>query len=176
MACENRPVKAEHMKDNPLVAAMNKRIKTVVVLIILGICILMAALPFSSVYDKKENIMWNVMRSFVTGEIILKKGVIEYIPDRDEHLYREFTEYKSKHPEFQSLSEDELIDKFYYEKYRDKMYRMEFLLKLTKQKAVTRQDKIAIPYRYVFASGVSLILFGTGIIILSAIRRKKIKS
>jgi len=73
MACENRLVKAEHMKDNPLVAAMNKRIKTGVVLIILGICILMAVLPFSSVYDKKENIMWNVMRSFVTGEIILKK-------------------------------------------------------------------------------------------------------
>jgi hypothetical protein len=51
---------------------------------------------------------------------------------------------------------------------------MEFLLKLTKQKAVTRQDKIAIPYRYVSASGASLMLFGTGIIILSTIKRKKI--
>jgi hypothetical protein len=154
---------------------MNKRIKTGVVLIILGICILMVGLPFSSVYDKKENIMWNIMRSFVTGEIILRKGVIEYVPDRDEHLYKEFTEYKSKHPEFENLSEEELINKFYYENYRDKMYRMEFLLKLTKQKAVTRQDKIALPYRYVSASGVSLMLFGTGIIVLSAIRRNKIK-
>jgi hypothetical protein len=154
---------------------MNKRIKIGVVLIILGICILMAGLPFSSVYDKKEKIMWNIMRSFVTGEIILRKGVTEYVPDRDEHLYKEFTEYKSKHPEFENLSEEELINKFYYDNYKDKMYRMEFLLKLTKQKAVTRQDKIAIPYRYVFASGVSLMLFGTGIIILSAIRRNKIK-
>jgi hypothetical protein len=154
---------------------MNKRIKIGVVLIILGICILMAGLPFSSVYDKKEKIMWNIMRSFVTGEIILRKGVTEYVPDRDEHLYKEFTEYKSKHPEFENLSEEELINKFYYDNYKDKMYRMEFLLKLTKQKAVTRQDKIAIPYRYVFASGVSLMLFGTGIIILSALRRKKVK-
>jgi hypothetical protein len=109
----------------------------------------------------------------VTGEIILRKSVIEYVSDRDEHLYKEFIEYKTKHPEFQNLSEEELINKFYYENYRDKMYRMEFLLKLTKQKAVMRQDKIAIPYRYVFASGVSLMLFGTGIIILSAMRRKK---
>jgi hypothetical protein len=154
---------------------MNKRIKIGAVLIILGICILMVGLPFSSVYDKKENIMWNIMRSFVTGEIIFRESVLEYVSDRDEHLYKEFTEYKSKHPEFQNLSEDELIDKFYYEKYSDKMYRMEFLLKLTKQKAVTRQDKIAIPYRYISASGVSLMLFGTGIIILSAIRRKIIK-
>ncbi len=152
---------------------MNKRIKIGAVLIILGICILMVGLPFSSVYDKKENIMWNIMRSFVTGEIILRKSVIEYVSDRDEHLYKEFIEYKTKHPEFQNLSEEELINKFYYENYRDKMYRMEFLLKLTKQKAVMRQDKIAIPYRYVFASGVSLMLFGTGIIILSAMRRKK---
>jgi hypothetical protein len=154
---------------------MNKRIKTGVVLIILGISILMVGLPFSSVYDKKENIMWNIMRSFVMGEIILRKGVTEYVPDRDEHLYKEFTEYKSKHPEFQNLSEEELINKFYYENYSDKIYRMEFLLKLTKQKAVTLQDKIAIPYRYVSASGVSSMLFGTGIIVLSAKRREKIK-
>ena len=154
---------------------MNKRIKTGTVLIILGICILMVGLPFSSVYDKKENIMWNIIRSFVTGEIILRKSVIEYVSDRDENLYRDFIEYKTKHPEFQNFSEEELINIFYYENYRDKMYRMEFLLKLTKQKAVTRQDKIAIPYRYISASGVSLMLFGTGIIILSAIRRKQIK-
>jgi hypothetical protein len=153
---------------------MNKRIKTGVILIILGICILMAGLPFSSVYDKKENILWNLIRSFVMGEIILRKAVIEYVPDRDDRLYKEFTEYKSQHPEFQNLSEEELINKFYYENNRDKMYRMEFLLKLTKKKAVTRQDKIAVPYRYVFASGVSLMLFGTGIIILSAMRRKKV--
>jgi ribosomal protein S8 len=94
---------------------------------------------------------------------------------RDEALYREFTEYKSKHPEFQNLSKEELINKFYYENYRDKIYRMEFLLKFTKRKAVTRQDKIAIPYRYVFASIISLMLFGIGIIILSAVRRKKVK-
>lgn len=154
---------------------MSKKIKIGVILIILGICILIVCLHFSSAYDKKENIMWNIIRNFVMGEIILRKGVIEYVPDRNEHLYKEFTEYKSKHPEFQNLSEDESIDKFYYENYRDKIYRMEFLLKLTKRKAVTRQEKIAIPYRYVFASGASLMLFGTGVIILSAIRRKKIK-
>jgi hypothetical protein len=130
---------------------VSRRKKTGIIVIVLGICLFTFSLPFTSVYDKKENILWNIIRSVITGEIILRESVIEYVPDRDEDLYKEFNEYKSQHPDFQNLSEDELIDKFYYENYRDKMYRMEFLLKLTKQKALTHQNKISIPYRYVFA-------------------------
>ena len=149
-----------------------KKKKIGVILIILGLWLFTVSLPFTSVYDKKENILWNIIRSVITGEIVLRESIIEYVPDRDEELYKEFTEYKSQHPEFQNLSEDELIDKFYYQNYRDKMYRMQFLLKLTKQKAVTHQSRLAIPYRYVFAFCVFLMLLGAGIITLSVIKKE----
>jgi hypothetical protein len=50
---------------------------------------------------------------------------------------------------------------------------MEFRLKLEKQKIVTRKSKIAVPYKYIFASGIFFIFTGTGIIILSIIKNRK---
>jgi hypothetical protein len=149
------------------------KIKIGVILIILAIWLFTISLPFTSVYDKKDNILWNIIRSVITGELVLRESIIEYVPDRDEKLYKEFTEYKSTHPEVQNLSEEEMIDQFYYEHYRDKMYRMQFLLKLTKQKAITHQRKITLSYRYVFAFCIGLMLLGAGIITLSVIKRKK---
>jgi len=101
--------------------------------------------------------------------------VFEVVPDRDEKLYGEFSEYKMKHAEFKTLSEEEITEKFYQENYRNKMHGMEFRLKLQKEKIVTHQSKIVIPYRYVFISGIALILTGTGILTISKIRSKRKK-
>lgn len=149
---------------------MNKKKIWGFVLIFVGIGMPLLSLPFSSAYDSHDRLIWNMARSFITGEIILRESVIELVPDRDENLYKEFTDYKANHPEFQNLPENELIDNFYDEHYKDKMYKMEFLLKLTKQKVVTHKSKIAIPHKYVFICGVLLMLAGVIIIILS---RKK---
>jgi hypothetical protein len=140
-------------------------------LIIVGIGMPILSLPFSSTYDGEDRLMWNMARCFITGEIILKESQIEVIPDRDENLYKEFTDYKADHPEFQNLPEDELIDNFYNEHYKDKMYKMDLLLKLTKQKVVTHKGKIAIPCKYIFICSVFLMLAGIGVVISSRKRR-----
>jgi len=140
-------------------------------LIIVGIGMLILSLPFSSTYDGEDSLMWNIARCFITGEIILKESQIEVIPDRDENLYKEFTDYKADHPEFQNLPEDALIDNFYNEHYKDKMYKMDLLLKLTKQKVLTHKGKIAIPCKYIFICSVFLMLAGIGVVILSRKRR-----
>ena len=149
---------------------MNKKRIWGFMLIIVGIGMPLLSLPFSSAYDSEDRLIWNIARSFITGEIILRESLMELVPDRDENLYKEFTNYKADHPEFQNLPEDELIDNFYNAHYKDKMYKMELILKLTKQKVVTHKSKIAIPHKYVFICGVLLMLAGIGSIILS--RRK----
>jgi hypothetical protein len=149
---------------------LNKRKIWGFVLIIVGIGMPLLSLPFSSAYDSRDRLIWNIARSFVTGEIILREGVFELVPDRDENLYKEFTDYKANHPKFKDLPENEQIDNFYNEYYRGKMYEMELILKLTKQKVVTHKSEIAIPQRYIFICGFLLTLAGIGIIILS--RRK----
>ncbi|MCJ7481358.1 MAG: hypothetical protein MUO31_00160 [Thermodesulfovibrionales bacterium] len=154
---------------------MNKRKIWIwgVMLIIVGIGIPILSLPFSSAYDSEDRLIWNIARSFITGEIILRENLSELIPDRDENLYREFTGYKANHPEFQNLPDNELIDNFYKEHYKDKMYKMELILKLTKQKVVTHKAKIAIPYKYLFICSIFLMLAGIGVIILSRKRSRK---
>jgi len=142
-------------------------------LIIVGIGIPILSLPFSSTYDSEDRLIWNVARSFITGEIILRESLIELIPDRDVNLYKEFSDYKANHPEFQNLTENEVIDNFYNEHYKDKMYKMELVLKLTKQKVVTHKGKIAIPWKYIFICSVFLMLAGVGVIILSRKRSRK---
>ena len=136
-------------------------------LIIVGIGIPIISLPFSSTYESDDRLIWNIARSFITGEIILRESLIELIPDRDENLYKEFTHYKADHPESKNLPENELIDNFYNVHYKDKMYKMELILKLTKQKVVTHKGKIAIPCKYIFVCSVFLMLAGIGVIILS---------
>ena len=45
-------------------------------LIIVGIGMPILSLPFSSTYDGEDRLMWNIARSFITGEIILKESLI----------------------------------------------------------------------------------------------------
>lgn len=144
-----------------------------VILIIAGIIIPVFLLPISSEYYTKDSFFWNIIRNVVTGEIIVRDSVFEVVSDRDEDLYREFNEYRMNHPEYESLPEGKIIEKFYQEKYRHKMHGMEFRLKLQKEKIVTHQSKIVIPYRYIFVLSVVLIFTGTGIITLLKIKDKK---
>lgn len=144
-----------------------------VILIIAGIIIPVFLLPLSSEYYTKDSFFWNIIRNVVTGEIIVRDSVFEVVPDRDEDLYREFNEYRMNHPEYERLPEGKIIEKFYQEKYRDKMHGMEFRLKLHKEKIVTHKSKIVIPYRYIFVLSVVLIFTGTGIITLLKIKDKK---
>jgi hypothetical protein len=153
---------------------MNKR-KALIIIIIAGIIIPLFTLPLSSEYYPKGSFFWNIIRNVVTGEIIVRDSVFEVVPDRDEKLYGEFSEYKMKHPEYKTLSEEKIIEKFYQENYRNKMRGMEFRLKLQKKKVVTHKSKVVIPYRYVFIFGVVLILTGTGILTISKIRSRRKK-
>ena len=154
---------------------MSKRKIFSVVLILAGILLPLSILPLSSEYYTEDSFFWNIIRNIVTGEIILRDSVFEVVPDRDENLYREFSEYKMTHPEYKALPEEKFIEKFYQENYRNKMHGMEFKLKLQKQKVVTHKSKVIIPYRYVFIFGVVLILTGTGILTISKIRSKRKK-
>lgn len=152
----------------------SSRKKVGIILIAFGIGLIIFSLPFSSGYDSKDSFILNIIRGIFTGGIIVRESVVESVPDRDEKLYKEFNEFKLKHPEFTNLPEGEIMDKFYDENYRDKMYRMEFRLKLEKQKIVARKSKIAVPYKYIFASGIFLLFAGTGIM-ASSIRRSRKK-
>jgi hypothetical protein len=154
---------------------MSTRKTLSIILIIAGIIIPIFMLPLSSEYYSKGSFFWNIIRNFVTGEIIVRDSVFEVVPDRDENLYREFNEYKMKHPEYRNLSEEEIIERFYRENYRNEMHGMEFRLKLQKHKVVTHKSKVIISYRYIVIFGVILVLTGTGILTISKIRSKKKK-
>ena len=152
---------------------MSKKKLLSIVLIITGIILPLSTLPLSSEYYSEGSFFWNIVRNVVTGQVIVRESVFEVVPDRDKDLYREFHAYTEKHPEYMTLPEDEIIEKFYREHYRDKMYRMEFRLKMEKQKIITHKDTVAIPYRYIFIFGVVLILTGAGILTISQIRSRR---
>lgn len=154
---------------------MGKRKILSIVFILAGILLPVFTLPLSSEYYAKDSFFWNIIRNVVTGEIIVRDSVFEIVPDRDESLYREYNDYKMKHPEYKRLPEEKIIEKFYQENYRNKMHGMEFRLKLQKQKVVTHKSKVVIQYRYIFIFGVALILTGIGIMAILKIRsmRKK---
>jgi hypothetical protein len=152
---------------------MNKKKLLSIVLIIVGIILPLSTLPLSSEYYSEDSFFWNIVRNVVTGQVIIRKSIFEVAPDRDEDLYREFHAYNMKHPEYRKLPKEEIIEKFYQETYRDNMSGMQLRLKLQKQKVVTHQSKIVIPYRYIFVSSVILIFIGTGIISFLKIKDKK---
>jgi len=152
---------------------MSTRKALSIILIIAGISIPLFTLHLSSEYYTKDSFFWNIIRNVVTGEIIIRDSVFEVVPDRDEDLYREYNEYKMKHPEYDNLPEGKLIEKFYQENYRNKTHGVEFRLKLQKEKIVTHQSEIVIPYRYIFVFSVVLILTGTGIITLHKIKERR---
>jgi hypothetical protein len=154
---------------------MNKKKTLSIIFIIAGIILPIFILPLSSEYYPKGNFFWNIIRNAVTGEIVIRDSIFEVVPDRDDKLYKEFNEYRQGHPESTTLSEEEIIERFYQDRYMDKMHGMELRLKLQKQQVVTHRSKVIIPYRYVIISGVVLILTGAGILTISKIRnwRKK---
>ena len=131
-----------------------------ILLISAGFCLPLFSVPLSSAYDGRDSFLWRIIRVIWTGEIILREAVIKIVPDRDEELHREFMEYRARHSELQSMPEDQLIDAFYNEKYRDAMTRVAFGLKLEKKQVVTIRRKIALPNLYVFAAGVLMIIAG----------------
>jgi hypothetical protein len=144
---------------------MTKKSATGIVIMFIGACLALLSLPFTSNFDRKDNFVKNIMRNFLTGEIMLREAVIELVPDRDETLYREFQEYILKDSEINNLSEDEAMNKFYEERYRDKMYQNEFRLKMKKKKIITHSSKIAVPYKYISLSGVLLFFIGMWIVV-----------
>jgi hypothetical protein len=152
---------------------MNTKKTLSIILIIAGIIFPVFTLLLSSEYYTKDSFFGNIIRNVVTGEIIVRDSVFEVVPDRDENLYREFNEYKINHPEYENLSEEEIIESFYQGNYRDKMHGVEFRLRLQKEKIVTHQSKIVIPYRYIFVFSIVLICTGAGIITLLKIKDKK---
>jgi len=152
---------------------MSKRKTLSIILIIAGIILPVCTLPLSSEYYTKDGFFWNIIRNVITGEIIVRDSLFEVVPDRDENLYREFNGYKVKHPEYKTLSEEEIIEKFYQEHYKGKMYRMELRLKLQKQKVVTHKSKVVILYKYIFIFGIGMIFTGLVIITISKIRKKR---
>ena len=154
---------------------MNNKQLLSIVLILAGIILPLSTLPLSSEYYTEDSFFWNIVRNVVTGQIIIRESVFEVAPDRDEDLYKQFHDYRTKHPEYRTLPEEEIIEKFYQEMYRDTMSGMEFRLKIEKQKIIIQKDKVAIPYRYVLIFGVVLIVTGTGIMTILKIRSMRRK-
>ena len=152
-----------------------KRKPTGIILIVSGISLASVILMFSSEYTKQDNLLWNLIRSILGGEVVLRERVFTVIPDRDERVYAEFQAYRSEHREFGSLSEDEVIERFYVDHYKERMPRMEFQLKLKKKKIDIEQEQIALPYKYVFIVCVVFILAGLIMIITQRARKKRIR-
>lgn len=152
---------------------MSKRRFFVYLLILFGIFLPLASLPLSSQYDARDSFKWNIVRAVLTGEFILREGVIEVVPDRDTSLYREFEDYISEHQTTKPLSGEQMAERFYNDRYKGQMPQMEFRLKLDKKKVIIHKKRIAIPYMYVFVSGLLIIVTGAGILIFSKMRANK---
>lgn len=153
---------------------MNRK-TTGLILIMAGICLALVALMFSSEYNRKDNLIWNLIRSIISGEVVFRERAFTVVQDRDEKVYGEFQDYRSEHPEYNSLPEDEIIERFYADHYRDKMHRMEFQLKLNKKKIQVEQEQIALPYKYVFISSVLFICIGFVLLIMHIVRKKRLR-
>lgn len=130
------------------------------ILIIAGIVILPAGVLLSSAYDGDDSLHLKIIRALWTGEIVLRERVIKVIPDTEGELSREFMEFKKGHGDGESLDEGELIERFYAERYRDRMPRVAFNLKLEKKQVVTIRQKIAVSNRHVVIACLLLITAG----------------
>lgn len=152
---------------------MSKRRPAGLILFFLGIGMLLVALPLSSEFDRQDSLPGNLIRNFVTGEIVIREGVIEVVPDRDERISSEFREYLTMHPEIAALPAIDAIDAFYEARYRGRMYRNELGMKLEKKKVITKREKIAVPYRYIAIVGVVTFMGGVVFIILPKKKRPR---
>jgi len=141
------------------------------ILFFLGIGMLLIALPLSTEFDKQDSLPGNLIRNFVMGKIVIREGFVEVVPDRDERIYSEFREYLALHPEIEALPESDAIDAFYEARYRGRMYRNEFGLKMEKKKVITKRENIAVPYMYIAIIGVVTFMVGVVFIILSKKKR-----
>jgi hypothetical protein len=152
---------------------MNTMYKSTIgtILIIAGICIPIASIPLSSVYGGNDGFILRLVRVIWTGEIIFREGKIEVVEDRDEQLYKDFIAYRMQHSEMESLPEDQITERFYEERYKDRMPRVLFNLKFEKKRVVTVQKKIAVTNLYVFVSGILMNIAGMGTRMY--VRRKK---
>ena len=137
------------------------------ILILIGLFFPVASIPVSSAYDGQDSFFLRLVRVIWTGEIVLREGKIAVVQDRDEQLYKEFTEYRIQRKELKSLSEDQIVDRFYDEKYKGLMPRVAFNLKLEKKQVVRLRDKIAVPNRYIFIGGLLMIIAGEGLRIIA---------
>ncbi len=146
-----------------------------ILFILLGLCIPICSLPFSSAFKGEDSFIWRIIRAVWTGEIILRDGVIGVIPDRDEQLYGEYMEFRSGQPDAESVSEDVIVERFYNTKYKDLMPRVAFNLKLQKKQVVTVRKKISLPNLYVFIAGFLLVISGIVIRIYAGRRNSLIK-
>jgi len=145
------------------------------ILIMTGICLALVALMFSSEYNRQDNLIWNFVRSVLSGEVVFRESAFTVVPDRDEKIYREFQDYRSEHPEDRPLSEDEGIERFYANRYKDSMHRMEFQLKLKKKKIQVEKEQIALPYKYLFIASVVFIFTGFILIIMHIVSTKRLR-
>lgn len=150
---------------------IGKRRAAGLIIFFIGIGMLLAALPLSTEFDRRDSLSGNLIRIFVMGEIVIREGVVEVIPDRDEKIYREFREYLSLHPEIEVLPESDAIDAFYEARYKERMYRNEFGLKLGKNKVVMKKDPITVPYRY--GAIMSVLMIAAGVTLLMMRRKGK---
>lgn len=150
---------------------MSKRRAAGLILFFLGIGMLLVALPLSSEFDRQDSLPGNLIRNIVTGKIVIREGVVEVVPDRDERISSEFREYLSMHPEIAALPESDAIDAFYEARYRGRMYRNEFGMKLEKKKVITKRENIAVPYRYLAIFGVVTFMGGVIFIVLPKKKR-----
>ncbi|MDQ7786296.1 MAG: hypothetical protein RDU01_01690 [Thermodesulfovibrionales bacterium] len=150
---------------------MSKRMAAGLIIFFLGIGMLLIALPLATEFDRQDSLLGNLMRNFVMGEIIIREGVIEVVSDKNERISREYQEYLSLHPEIETLPESDAIDAFYEARYKKRMYRNEFRLKMEKKKVITKQENIAVPYRYIAIIGV--VTFMGGVVFLILPKKKK---
>lgn len=152
---------------------MRKRRAAGLILFILGTGMLLIALPFSTEFDRRDSLPGNLVRNFVMGKIVIRDGFVEVVPDRDGRICTEFREYLSLHPEIAALPESEAIDAFYESRYRGRMYRNEFALKMEKKKVITKRENIAVSYMYIAIIGVLTCMGGVVFIILPKKKRPR---
>lgn len=136
-------------------------------LIIAGILLPLASILLSPAFDGHDSILMRIARGVWTGEVVLREGKNVVLPDRDETLYREFLSFREERAKTSASSDEEMIEQFYLERYRDEMPRVLFRLKLEKHRVETLQSKIAIPNRILFFGGIVLIVTGESLRIMA---------
>lgn len=149
---------------------MNRGRAAGLILFFLGPVMLLMALPFSTEFDRQDSLAGNLVRNFIMGEIVIREGVVEVVPDRDGRISGEFREYLSQHPEIAALPESDAVDAFYGARYRERMYRSEFEIKMGKKKVITKRETIAVPYRYIAIIG--LVTFMGGAVFITLPKKK----